>query len=230
MYLKDSNKTKPRPDLLIGPSMISRFLPKPKEDKFFQYFNEISVCLVQASQELTQGLKDLSTSEFTARRVREIESEADSLAHAALEKLHNSFITPFDRYDIHSMVQSLDNIIDLIHATGERLVIYNLTSVPKITIDLAEKAHEAILQVQLAVAGLSSLKKQNSVRAICSEIHRLENESDVLFRSSIAELFREENNIKVLISLKDINEILEEIADRCEDIAGLIESIVLEYT
>lgn len=208
--------------------MIKRFLPK--EDKFFHLFDEISLHLVQSCQELVGGLKNSSTIEERACKIREIEATADTVTHKTLERLHDTFITPFDRHDILSLIQGLDDIIDLVHAASERLVIYDLTRVPHITLQLAEKAMEVVVQVQKAVSGLRHLKKPDDLRSICSEIHRLENESDVLFRTSIAKLFREENDMKALISLKDINEILEAIADRCEDLASIIESIILEYT
>ncbi len=208
--------------------MIRNFLPK--EDKFFHLFDEISIHLVKAASQLLDALRSPSLITENARQIREIEEAADAITHTTLERLHNSFITPFDRNDIYGLVQGLDDVIDLIHATSERLVIYNLVKIPQITIQLAEKSQEAIIQVQKAVSGLHQLKKPDPIRTTCSEIHRLENESDVLFRESIARLFREENDMKVLISLKDINEILETIADRCEDLASLIESIVLEYS
>ena len=181
--------------------MIKRFLPK--EDKFFHLFDEISVHLVHACQELVESLKNPATIEERASKIREIESTADDVTHTTLERLHDTFITPFDRHDILSLIQGLDDVIDLIHAGSERLVIYHLTQVPPITLQLAEKSLEVVLQVQKAVAGLNHLKKADSLRGICAEIHRLENESDVLFRTSIAKLFREENDMKALISLKE---------------------------
>jgi len=207
--------------------MLKRFLPK--EEKFFELFDESSAHLVSAARELVVSLRDPSQIVEKTKIIRDLEEKADAITHTTLERLHNSFITPFDRNDIYSLIQGLDDVIDLMHAASERLVIYNLQKIPEITIQLAEKAQEAITQVQKATAGLQNLKKPEGLRATCSEIHRLENESDVLFRDAIAKLFREENDMKTLISLKDINEILETIADRCENIASLIESIILEY-
>jgi uncharacterized protein Yka (UPF0111/DUF47 family) len=164
-----------------------------------------------------------------AALIRDIEIKADAITHTTLERLHDTFITPFDRNDIYSLIQGLDDVIDLIHAASERLELYNIVRIPEITVRLAEKSQEAIYQVQKATSGIKDLKKPDELRHTCAEIHRLENESDTIFRDSIARLFREENDVKVLISLKDINEILEAIADRCEDLASLIESIILEY-
>ncbi len=207
--------------------MFKRFLPK--EEKFFHLFDDISALMVQSAEELMESLKNPSLVEKKALSIREIEAKADTITHTTLERLHDTFITPFDRNDIYSLIQGLDDVVDLVHATGQRLVIYPLVSIPEVTIRLAEKSKEAMVQVQKAVGGLHHLKKPEALRNTCLEIHRLENESDVLFRESIARLFREENDMKTLISLKDINEILETIADRCENIASLIESIILEY-
>ncbi len=207
--------------------MIKNFLPK--EEKFFQLFNQAAAHLVQAAQALNECLKNPSVIEQKVPQIREIEWAADEITHTTLELLHNTFITPFDRHHIYDLIQGLDDITDLIHATSERLILYHIEKIPPITVRLGEKAEEAVLQVQKAVGGLNHLKKSDPIRMTCSEIHRLENESDVLFRESIAGLFREETNMKILISLKDINEILETISDRCEHMASLIESILLEY-
>ena len=207
--------------------MLKKFLPK--EDKFFSLFDEISVHLVQSAHELMKCLRNPSLIAEKASLIREIEHKADAVTHATLERLHDTFITPFDRNDIYGIIQGLDDIIDLVHAVSERLVIYHLTQVPAITVQLAEKSQEAMIQVQKAISCLRNIRKADSLRGICADIHRIENESDVLFRESIAKLFREENDMKTLISLKDVNEIMETIADRCEHLASLIESLILEY-
>ena len=208
--------------------MIRKFLPK--EDKFFHFFDEISVHLVNSAQELVAGLKTPALIAEKAIQIREIESAADSVTHKTLERLHNSFITPFDRQDIHALIEGLDNIIDLIHAVSERLVIYHIKQVPQVTLDLAQSCYEAALQIQKAIACLPQIRNPDPLRLICAEIHRIENENDVLFRKSIEGLFRDENDMKTLISLKDINEFLEDIADKCEVLASHLETIILEYT
>ena len=206
--------------------MLKRFLPK--EEKFFRLFDEISVYMVEAVQALMECLRNPSLIEEELY-IRTIEAKADAVTHTTLERLHDTFITPFDRNDIYELIQGLDDVIDLIHAAAERLIIYNLVKIPEITLRLAEKSQEAVLQVQKATSGLHNIKKHDALRSTCEEIHRLENESDVIFRENICKTLSRGKRYEDLISLKDINEILETVADRCEDLASLIESIILEY-
>jgi hypothetical protein len=201
----------------------------PKEDPFFALFDELADHVVRASVALLECLSDPACFAKQAEGIREIEQQADAVAHTALERLHRSFITPFDRNDIRRVVQALDDVVDLMNAVAERLVVYAVHEVPSTTIALARKSQEAVLQVQKAVGCFRSIRHSQPLRDTCFEIHRIENESSVLFREAITKLFHDENDPKVLLSLKDINEMIQRSTKRCEHLAHLIEDLVLEY-
>jgi hypothetical protein len=200
-----------------------------KEDPFFVLFDELAIHVVRASEALLECLNDPSGFVKHAERIREIEQQADAVAHTTLERLHRSFITPFDRNDIRRVVQALDDVVDLMNAVSERLVVYAVYQVPSSTIALAQKSQEAVLQVQRAVGCFRSIRHSQPLRDTCLEIHRIENESAVIFREAITELFRDENDPKILLGLKDINEMIQRSTKRCEHLAHLIEDLVLEY-
>lgn len=207
--------------------MLGGFIPK--EGRFFDLFKDLAALIAEASIEFRDLLTHLDEAEKRVRNIKDIEHRGDEITHSTMDLLHQTFITPLDREDIHSLTSTLDDVLDLIDAAAQRVVLYEIRQIPNEARELAEVCVQAAQKVQTAVAHLNNLKDPTAIKKICVEINRLENEGDHILRAAVAKLFREENDIKNLIKLKEIYEILEKVTDVCEDVANIIDGIVLEY-
>lgn len=201
----------------------------PREEKFFDLFREISEQIVHGATQFQDMLADLSHAESFARSIKDTEHKADSITHRTVELLHTTFITPLDREDIHQLIKSLDDILDFIEAASQRIWLYGMTNATPEAKRLAEICTDSTKHIRSAVNHLDNLKHPDEVVRLCVEINRLENEADHVLRAAMAKLFKEEQDVRELIKLKEIYELLETVTDRCEDVANIIEGIVLEY-
>ncbi len=206
--------------------MFSRFLPT--ENKFFEIFNAHAECLVDGIHELRRLIDNLGEAEIHKQNVQASEKRADKLTHEAMDLLHKVFITPFDRDEIHKLISTMDDILDLIEDVATAIWLYDVQTLPPEARQLVQISVACCEQVKLAVAQLNNMKNADEILAICTEIDRLESEADSELRGVISKLFREENDVKALIKYKAIFELLEEVTDKCEDVANIIEGIVLE--
>jgi len=207
--------------------MLGRMFPQ--EGGFFELFNESGALMVAAIAEYRRLLEYPNEMESRARTIKDLEHKADDVTHRTMMLLHRTFITPLDREDIHSLIKTMDDILDFIDASAQRLQLYGVRRVPDSMKQLAEVTEEAVSLVCKAVGMLTNLKNTDELLKICVEINKLENTADNVLRSAVARLFQEEEDIKTLIKLKENYELLETVTDRCEDVANVIESIVLEY-
>ena len=208
--------------------MFKKFLPT--EGRFFDLFNASADLIVKGAEEFRAMLGVLEHLELRARAIKRIEHDADTVTHDTVALLHKTFITPLDREDIHELISRMDDILDYIEAASERLYLYNLKSLPPEAIQLADISVKAAKIIKLIVVELEDLKNQKDIIGHCVEINRLENEADHVLRSGLAKLFRDEPDTRQLIMLKEVYELLETVTDRCEDVANIIEGIVLEYS
>ncbi len=207
--------------------MFGRLLPK--EGRFFDLFNAHAVQVVRAAHELKMLMEDYSQREQHARLIDDAEHAADRITAEAIRLLHTSFITPLDRDHIHQLVNAMDDICDLIQDTSESLSLYDVRSITPETARLADIAEKCCERVKDVVELLGT--QQGNFEAIlktCEEIDRLESDADRVLRSSLSRLFREEKDVRELIKMKAIYELLEAITDRCLDVANLAEGISLE--
>jgi predicted phosphate transport protein (TIGR00153 family) len=154
-----------------------------------------------------------------------IEHEGDRATHAIIAKLNTSFITPFDREDIHRLASSLDDVLDFVNSAAVRLVMYKITQPP---VAAAELAGLIVLQAEELAQGVSLLEKNNGVLKHCDEVNRLEDEADDVSRKAIAVLFESEKDPIQLIKMKELYEVLEYATDKAEDVANVLEAIVLK--
>lgn len=201
----------------------------PKETRFFDLFNESAEQIVLGTQEFKNMINNLDQAPTHAKNIRDIEHKADTITHRTVELLHKTFITPLDRDDIHTLISRMDDIVDYIEAASERMHLYNVTDAPPEIHDMADVCLRSAELIRRAIAGLQNLKQPEELLHICIEINHLENEGDQILRTAMAKLFREETDTRQLIKLKEIYELLEGVTDRCEDVANIIEGIVLEY-
>ena len=201
----------------------------PREESFFDYFEAHAAITVEACRELLALVSDGTDVAGRARRIKELESQADSITHECLETLHGTFITPLDRGEIHRLIARLDDVTDFVEASSDLCALYRIDSFTPEARGLGETLLQAAKEIHVAVAGLRNMKNAKEVKARCVEIHRLENQGDHLFREAIAKLFREANDPIHIIKWKDLYGNLESATDGCEAVANLVEGIVLEH-
>jgi predicted phosphate transport protein (TIGR00153 family) len=205
------------------PGLLRRILPH--EDSFFDLFTELAENVHAAAGALVDLLINFTDVPAKVERIKAYEHKADDLTHALITRLNQSFITPFDREDIHDLSTAIDDVLDLIDAAASRMLMYHVDRVRPGVADLATTLLAATEQMAAAVR---TLEKRDHILSYCIEINRLENESDRLCRTLIAELFDEEKDPVQIIKWKEIIEVIETAADKCEDVANVIESVTLK--
>ena len=205
------------------PGLLQRLLPR--EEGFFDLFAKQAENIVVGAKALHQMLSHYTGVPEQVQIVKAIEHQGDEITHEILTKLNQTFITPFDREDIHELCSQLDDVIDLIDAAASRFVLYRVDVVREGTIDLVKVLVSASSEVSSAVHSLGSPEK---ALKHCIEINRYENESDRICRTLIAKLFDEEKDPVQIIKWKEIFEVIETAVDKCEDVANVIEGVILK--
>jgi predicted phosphate transport protein (TIGR00153 family) len=160
--------------------------------------------------------------------IEEVEHAADRITHDTVQLLHTTFVTPFDRDDIHRLISRMDDVLDLIQDTGESFVLYDIRNVTPEATELAELLRRCVERVRSAVKLMASMADAPAMLKICQEIDKLESDADKVMRDAISRLFREESDVRQVIKLKAVYEALESATDKCKDVADVIESVVLE--
>ena len=209
--------------------MFGRLLPK--EGRFFDLFNAHAVQVVRAAHALKSLMENYADREQYARLVDDAEHAADRITAETIRLLHKTFITPIDREQIHQLVNAMDDICDLMQDTTETLTLYDIRSITPETQRLADIGVKCCERVKDVVELLG--KREGDFEAIlktCEEIDRLESDADRVMRSAVSRLFREEQDVRELIKMKAIYELLEAVTDRCLDVANLAEGISLEHS
>ena len=206
--------------------MFGRLMPQ--EGRFFELFNEHATQVVQGSRELAALMANGDDLERRAHNVESIEKRADRITRSTIELLHKTFITPLDRDDIHQLISKMDDILDLIEDSAQLMFLYDVRTPTPEAKKLADICVVCCEKVQSAVALLSKMDNAAAIMAICADIDRLESDADHVMRAAIARLFRDEPDVRELIKLRTIYEHLETVTDRCEDVANIIQGIVLE--
>lgn len=200
----------------------------PREGKFFDQFRDLAELIVQGSRELVVLITSINDLERLRYNIEAIEKKGDKVTHNTVQLLHKTFITPIDRNDIHQLITNMDDILDLIEDTAQSISMYDIRAVTPDAKRLAEICVGCAEKVKAAVELLSNMDNAAAIMEVCGEIDRLESEADHVMRTAMAKLFRDEADVRELIKLRAIYELLEEITDRCEDVANIIEGIVLE--
>jgi predicted phosphate transport protein (TIGR00153 family) len=206
--------------------MLGRLMPR--EGKFFELFNAHAERIVEGSRELAAMIGTFSELDAHARRIDDVERAADKITHETIALLHKTFITPFDREQIHQLITTMDDILDLIQDVAESVALYDLRKVTPEAKQLAEICQMCCERVRTTVSLLTDVKRSDAILRCCEEIDRLESDADRVMRSAVSKLFREENDLKQVMKLRVIYDLLETITDRCEDVANVVEGIVLE--
>jgi uncharacterized protein len=207
--------------------MFGRLLPR--EGRFFDLFNAHADQIVRAAHALKALMENYADREQYARLVDDAEHAADRITAETIRLLHKTFITPLDRDHIHQLVNAMDDICDLMQDTTETLSLYDIRSITTDAQRLADISVKCCERVKDVVELIG--KREGDFEAIlktCEEIDRLESDADRVMRSAVSRLFREEQDVRELIKMKAIYELLEAVTDRCLDVANLAEGISLE--
>lgn len=231
LFFKKKDVLKFTPFSFWNTAMFARFMPR--DAKYFELFNNHADLIAKggvALFDLTEALVEKNNERATeiADLIDKIERQADDITHEVLSKLHTSFITPFDRDEIHSLISHLDDVLDIIQDVAEVVFLYDVKCVPEEVKNMGEITMHCCERIQAVVKLLHSMDNSPAILRICHEIAELETATDRQYREAMSRLFREEPDVRELIKIKQIYEVLESVTDHCKDVATTIESIVLE--
>jgi predicted phosphate transport protein (TIGR00153 family) len=210
--------------------MLSSLIPK--ERRFFDLFNEHGGRIVEGAGLLVALLNDFSDDRLRQDRLAEIdacEKKADDITRDAIALLQRSFVTPFDRDDMHRLINRMDDILDLTQDVAETIELYDLRRISLDAVQLAQLAEMGCVGVKDAVNLLDDMGNADTILKLCEQIDKIESDADRVMRSAMSKLFRNETDILQVIKLKAVYELLEALTDKCEEVADVIEGIVLEH-
>ncbi len=208
--------------------MLQRLMPK--SDDFFSDFEAQSATVVEGAILLKDLLDDFTNVPAKCQAIKDVEHRGDDITHKAFERLHTQFITPFDRSEIHRLLSRIDDVLDLADAAAERLGLYDIDTVLPESRELAAVLVEQTRKMDEAVKGLRNMKKDpQTILAACQEMNKLENQADTLTRKTMAKLFKRGNDPLTVMKWKEIIDLIEDATDRAEDVANVIEGVVLEH-
>jgi predicted phosphate transport protein (TIGR00153 family) len=207
--------------------MLKFFIPR--EAAFFDYFERHTALGVRTCGAFLELLRCApERREEQAAHIKDLEHEADLVTHECMKALSATFITPMDRSDIHLLIKRLDDLVDAVEAASSRLALYRIGAVREEAIQLAEVLVRAARDIEAAVQGLRRMKNLPAVNERLIAIHNLESEGDVILREALRRLFDEETDPVLIIKWKELFERLEGATDRCEDVANIMEKIIIE--
>jgi len=201
----------------------------PRADEFFDDFDRQAAATVEGAKLLHDLLTDFTDIPAKVQRIKDVEHRGDEVTHRSFERLHKQFITPFDRAEIHRLLSRIDDVLDLADAASERILMYEITDVPEDARALSAVLVKSTEKMQEAVSALRLIKQPQQILDACKEIDRLESDADRLLRAGVAKLFKGGGDPLRVIKWKEIFDLLESATDRCEDVANVIEGVVLEH-
>ena len=203
----------------------------PREVRFFDLFDRHGALIVEGSRaivELVRDYEDTARRAQLIQRIGDIERSADKITHETISVLHATFITPFDRNDIHRLISGMDDVLDLMQDAAESMHLFDIQTLPPASLKMAELLQACSAKVQSGVGLLRSMDNAAKALALTEEIDQLESEADAVSRDGISRLFREEQDTRQLVKLKAVYELIELTTDKCQDVALVIEGVVLE--
>ena len=212
--------------------LFSKLLPR--EGNFFEMFNQHATRIVEAAHafsKLVANYSDPEKRELYNREVDDAEHAADRITQEVNRILHKTFITPIDRDQIHQLINAMDDVADLIQDSAETMALYDVRHMTQDMVrltDLSVKCCERLKDVVALIGNVRDAGTAAAALKTCEEIDQLESDADHVMRAAMSRLFREEPDVREIIKLKAIYELLETITDKCEDVANVIEAIVLE--
>lgn len=206
-------------------------MARTRDKEFWEAFSGHSQRTSKAAETLLSMLEHPENAAAAAQEIADLEHEGDRITHDTVHALHQTWITPLDREEIHGLISRLDDVLDFIEAASERVMLYEIKTVRPEAIDLARILARSCADIQKAMGMLQNLKDARPLLDLCMHINRHEHDADQIFRRGLARLFneKENNNPMDVMKWRDILESIETATDRCEDVANIIEGIVLEH-
>jgi uncharacterized protein len=200
-----------------------------RDKEFWTAFTEHARLTVKAAGLLVEMLEHSDRRLRIVQEISDLEHEGDKITHDTVLALHQTWITPLDREEIHGLISGLDDVLDFIDAAADRVALYELQTTRPEAIDIARILELSCNELQRAMAMLQNMKDAKPLLALCMHINRHEHDADQIFRRALARLFNERTEPLELMKWRDILESVETATDRCEDVANIIEGIVLEH-
>jgi uncharacterized protein Yka (UPF0111/DUF47 family) len=201
----------------------------PRSDDFFDDFEKLAAATVEGTRMFKALLDDFTDVPRKVQAIKDVEHRGDDITHRAFERLHTQFITPFDRPEIHRLLSRIDDVLDLTDAAAERLGLYEIDAILPDARELAGVLVAAAETMQQAVRGLRDVKNPQRVLEACKQVNVCENQGDTLIRRAIADLFKSGLDPLTVMKWKEILDLVEDGIDRAEDVANVIEGVVLEH-
>jgi len=208
---------------------LVKFSLMPRQEKFFGLFEQSASNVLKAARVLQEMIDTWEMVDARVAEITELEHQGDTITHQIMAQVHRTFVTPFDREDIAALAHSMDDIIDLIHAAADALLIYKIDSPTQRAKERVDIIVQGAAEVERAVSGLRRRSGLKQVLEHCVELNRLENMADRVFRAGMAELFDDAVDITRVIKWREIYEHLEGATDRCEDVADVLEGVALKH-
>ena len=203
-----------------------RFRLIPREERFFDLFAEDAANVLAAARLLEAMLRSYDAPEQRAAEIRDLEHRGDELSHEIGKRLERTFVTPFDREDIHALISALDDVLDFVEESADTFVLYRIEAPTAVAI---QQAAIVVRQCEQLSQALGQLRGFKGLEPYWIEVHRLENEGDQLARNAIAALFADGAEPLEVIRWKEIYSLLEQTIDKCEDVANIIERITIKH-
>jgi uncharacterized protein Yka (UPF0111/DUF47 family) len=207
---------------------VARFRLLPRDERFFKLFEQATAIIVTGAEQLQQMLEDFEHAETYRTTIFELERAGDIVIHEVADKLNRTFVTPLDPEDIRAISSRLDDVIDYTQAAAERLVLYDVREPLPTSRELARALVAVVKEVQAVIVMLRDFSQPKAIMAHCIEINRLENAGDILYREALGALFRQGDPME-LMRWKEIFDQIEQAIDECEDLADVIESLVVKH-
>ena len=201
----------------------------PRSDDFFDDFEKLAATTVEGTKLFRDLLENFTDVGQKCHAIKQVEHRADEITHRAFERLHTQFITPFDRSEIYRLLSRIDDVLDLTDAASERLGLYQVGAVIPDAVELARVLVGASEKMMEAVKGLRNLKDTARILQACREVNDFENRGDTLIRRALADLFNGGHDPIFVMKWKEILDFIEDAIDRAEDVANVIEGVVLEH-
>ena len=208
--------------------MLRRLIPK--EYDFFKSFDQATDHAVIAAKLLLKMTEDYANADPIARELNEVEHACDDVAHKTMEQLNKSFITPLDREDIHVMILRIDDVVDLTNAAANRMTFFGIQRPTQHAINMAKQIVRGCEKLAEAVHGMRAAKHYEQVMRDCIIVHEVENAADDILHTALAELFATEKNAIEIIKWKDIYETMEKVTDRLEDVANVLQGVMVKMS
>jgi len=207
--------------------MFNRLLPKKYD--FFDLFDRHATTTLDGVKMVKEVIEQWPSSKEAIARIEEAEHQCDSITHMTVDLMRRTYITPFERDEIRQLITGMDDVMDHAQGAATKLALFQVDSIPEQMLKLVRVLFNAQEKIVCAVKELRKIKKADGIQGHCREINSLENEGDAVLRDGLALLFSDEKDPVRIMKLKEIYETLERAIDRCEDVANVIEGILIEH-